>query len=137
MRVDLVFSYWVAVWYLLYIGKMTTYSPKLMLFLGLCVNVAMLGAMLWYGTAWSGILSFVLVNLVLKVYPLYTLRTEPLRWREVYPSIAVFAIFGVWLHLHHTSLADNQREIYLSLLHGQHKTPFLQLIHRYFAGKNL
>ena len=39
LRGDLVFSYWIYVWYLLYIFKLIKYSPKLPLILGLIDNV--------------------------------------------------------------------------------------------------
>ena len=48
LRADLVFSYWIFVWYLLYIFKVTSYNPKLYLLLGLIENLAYLFLMIYY-----------------------------------------------------------------------------------------
>jgi len=39
LRIDLVFSYWVYFWYILYAFKITNYSPKFPLILGLIDNI--------------------------------------------------------------------------------------------------
>ena len=39
LRVDLVFSYWVYFWYVLYALKITNYSPKFPIILGLIDNI--------------------------------------------------------------------------------------------------
>jgi hypothetical protein len=42
MRFDLVFSYWIFAWYLLYMAKIIKYSPKLVIVLGIIENTALL-----------------------------------------------------------------------------------------------
>ena len=42
LRVDLVFSYWIYVWFIIYFLNYTEYSPKFALTLGLLDNIVML-----------------------------------------------------------------------------------------------
>jgi hypothetical protein len=46
LRADLVFSYWIYLWYILYAFKITNFSPKFPLILGLIDNIIMLLLML-------------------------------------------------------------------------------------------
>jgi hypothetical protein len=74
LRGDLVFSYWIYVWYLLYIFKFIKYSPKIPLILGLIDNIIMLLMMLLYGTSSRTIFYFIVINTLIKVMPIYYLR---------------------------------------------------------------
>ena len=55
LRADLVFSYWIYLWYVLYAFKATIYSPKFSLILGVIDNLIMFVLMLMYGTSRSSI----------------------------------------------------------------------------------
>ena len=76
LRIDLVFSYWIYAWYVLYTFKMIRYSPKLALMIGLIYNFMMLIMMLLYDTRIKTIISFIVINTLIKVFPLYYLINE-------------------------------------------------------------
>jgi hypothetical protein len=128
LRPDLVFSYWVYLWYILYALKITNFSPKFPLILGLLDNIIMLILMLLYGTSKETIFYFILINTIIKVVPLYYLRNEPLKMKDIYFTIILFLIFIIWLHLNKNSLIGNMKVIHDSLLYGENKTPFMALI---------
>jgi hypothetical protein len=128
LRADLVFSYWIYLWYVLYAFKITIYSPKFPLILGLIDNIVMLALMLVYGTSRRTIFYFIVINTLIKIVPLYTLRNEPIKWRDIYFTTILFCIFILWLHLNKQSLFGNIKIIHDSLLFGQDKTPFMALI---------
>ena len=48
LRIDLVFSYWMFFWYILYAFKLTKYSPKFIIGLGIIENFIMLLLMFYY-----------------------------------------------------------------------------------------
>ena len=138
LRTDLVFSYWIYVWYILYALKLTNYSPKFPLILGLIDNVIMLFLMLVYGTSRRTIFYFIIINTLIKVVPLYYLRFESIQMKDIWFTIFLFAVFVIWLHINNQSLFGNIKLIHDSLLYGQDKTPFMSFINklkRYF--KNL
>jgi hypothetical protein len=128
LRADLVFSYWIYLWYVLYAFKVINYSPKFPLILGLIDNLIMLVLMLLYGTSRRTIFYFVIINTLIKVVPLYYLRNEPVKWSDIYFTTILFGIFILWLHLNKQSLFGNIKIIHDSLLYGEDKTPFMALI---------
>ena len=128
LRADLVFSYWIYFWYVLYAFKITSYSPKFPLILGLIDNIIMLILMLLYGTSKRTIFYFISINTLIKIVPLYYLRNDNLKIKDIYFTIILFAIFILWLHLNKQSLFGNIKIIHDSLLFGQDKTPFMALI---------
>jgi hypothetical protein len=128
LRPDLVFSYWIYVWYLLYAFAFTTYSPKFPLIIGLLDNIVLLGAMFTFGTSNRTIAYFIIVNTLIKVVPLYYLRFEPIYKKDIIFTVGLFGVFIVWLHINRQSLIGNIKLIYESLLYGQDKTPFMAFI---------
>ena len=128
LRVDLVFSYWVYFWYILYAFKITTFSPKFPLILGLIDNIIMLGLMLLYGTSKITIFYFIIINKLIIKLLLYYLRNERIKVKDIYFTILLFGIFVLWLHLNSQSLIGNIKIIHDSLLYGQDKTPFMALL---------
>jgi len=130
LRADLVFSYWIYFWYILYAFNFTSYSPKFSLILGLLDNIIMLILMLTYETNKRTIFYFILINSLIKIVPLYYLRNERIKIKDVWFTIFLFAIFVLWLHLNSQSLIGNMKLIHDSLLYSKDKTPFMALLNK-------
>jgi len=128
LRADLVFSYWIYVWFLLYLFKFTYYSPKFALVLGLIDNVIMLGLMFMYGTSSKSIVYFIIINSIIKLVPLYYLRNLTIQWKDVYFTLGLFILFIIWLHINKQSLVGNLKLIHDSLLYSKGNTPFFNLM---------
>ena len=130
LRADLVFSYWIYFWYILYAFNFTSYSPKFPLILGLVDNIIMLILMLTYGTSKHSIFYFILINSLIKIVPLYYLRNERIKIKDVWFTIFLFAIFVLWLHLNSQSLIGNMKLIHDSLLYSRDNTPFMAILNK-------
>lgn len=130
LRADLVFSYWIYFWYVLYAFKITTFSPKFPLILGLIDNIIMFVLMVLYGTSRRTIFYFILINSIIKVVPLYLLRNERIKLKDIYFTVFMFSLFVIWLHLNRQSLIGNIKLVHDSLLYGQDKTPFMDLLNK-------
>jgi hypothetical protein len=130
LRMDFVFSYWIYIWYLLYIFTPLNiqYSPKFVLILGLFDNIIMLIIMLLYGTDKKTIFYFIIINIIIKVVPLYYLRNEKIRLIDIYFTFLLFIVFILWLHINKQSLTGNIKLIYDSLVYGKDKTPFMAIL---------
>ena len=87
LRFDLVFSYWIYIWYILYAFNITIYSPKLALLIGLIDNIIMLCLMIYFGSNIRTILYFIIVNTFIKIVPLYLLRKEKIQMKDIYFTI--------------------------------------------------
>lgn len=130
LRSDLVFSYWIYFWYILYAVKITSYSPKFPIILGLIHNIIMLSLMFLYGTSKRTIFYFIIINTLIKAVPLYYLRNESLQMKDIWFTGFLFIIFIIWLHLNKQTLFGNIKLIHDSLLYGQDKTPFMAFINK-------
>jgi len=128
LRPDLIFSYWMFVWFLLYIFNYTAYNPKFALILGLIYNIIMLILMFIYNSPRETIVVFVIINIFIKVVPLYYLRKDVIKWKDIYFTCILFLIYIVWLHVNNQNLVSNVKMIFKSLLYGKDKTPVMALI---------
>ena len=128
LRVDLVFSYWIYVWFILYFFNYTEYSPKFALILGLLDNIVMLFLMIIWSTSLKTIIWFIIINTLIKVVPLYYLRNELFKMKDIYVTIGLFIIYIIWLHINNQSLVGNMKIIHNSLLYGKNETPFMNLL---------
>ncbi len=138
LRADLIFSYWIYAWYLLYAFKFTSYSPKFALILGLIDNMVMLGLMLLYGTSRRTIFYFIVINTLIKVVPLYYLSGEKIKMTDIYFTSGLFVVFVLWLHLNSQNLVGNMKLVHDSLVYGKDETPFMALLNKVFKNyKNL
>ena len=130
LRADLVFSYWIYAWFILYELQIIEYSPKFPLILGIIHNLIMLIFMLLYGTSRRTIFYFIVINTLIKVIPLYYLRNEPIKLNDIYFTSGLFLLFVFWLHLNEQSLVGNIKLIHDSLLYGKEQTPFMALLNK-------
>ena len=130
LRIDLVFSYWIYFWYILYAFKFTNFSPKFPLIIGLLDNIIMFFMMLAYGTSFNTIISFLFINTFLKIIPLYNLRNEKIKIRDIIFTVVLLFIYIIWLHINGDSLIGNAKLIHDSLLYDKGNTPFIFFINK-------
>jgi len=131
MRFDLIFSYWIFAWYLLYMAKIVRYKPKLAILLGIIDNTIMLIGMLFYGSNLRTILSFIFINTLIKLLPYYSLRHETIRSSDWKPTIIFFLIYCVWLYFNQENLTGNYKKVFDSLIHNRDDTPAMQLFKKF------
>ena len=127
LRADLVFSYWIYVWFLLYFFQWIKYSPKFALILGLLDNIVMLILMILFGTSRITIFMFIIVNTIIKVFPLYYLRKERIIIKDIYFTCILFLLFVIWIHMNKQTLVGNLKIVHDSLLYGENRTPLMNI----------
>lgn len=140
MRPDLIFSYWIYIWFIFYSIGWISYSPKFPLLLGLIDNIIMFLLMLYYGTKKKTIIYFLLINTVIKIIPLYYLRNEYIYLKDIYFTIGLFMLFIIWLHINKQSLVGNLKLVHDSLLYSKGSTPgisFLSKFEKNFRNLNI
>ncbi len=130
MRFDLVFSYWIFAWYLLYMAKIVKYSPKLVIVLGIIENTALLIGMIMYGSNLHTISSFIVINTFIKLLPYYSLRYETIRTNDWKHAGFVFLLYCCWLYYNQEDLTGNYKKVFDSLIHNRHDTPMMQLLQK-------
>ena len=121
-RFDLLFSYWIFVWYLLYILEIVKASPKLALILGLIENLTLLYFMVFIQSQpFKIVFIFIIINICIKIIPLYTLSNEKINIKkDVKNTSFVFILFIIWLLLLNRNV-KKVRENLLQLFSKNHK----------------
>lgn len=130
LRFDLVFSYWIYIWYIVYAFKLISYNPKFALILGLLHNFIMLILMILYGTSKRTIFYFIIVNTLIKIIPIYYLQDVQIKIRDVYFTFGLFILFIIWLDMNKQNLVGNIKIIHDSLLYGKDNTPFMSVLNQ-------
>ena len=99
-RFDLLFSYWIFAWYVLYQLKWVRTSPKLALILGILTNLYDLVFFLIQNVKPSLLFTFVGMMCIFKVVPLWTVWRVKLDFTgELNRVVVLFLIYVSWLYL--------------------------------------
>jgi hypothetical protein len=127
-RLDLIFSYWILAWYLLYITKIITYSPKFIIILGIIENTILLFFMIENGSTIETIIKFIVINTIIKIVPYYTIRNDKIREKDILASVIIFIIYIIWLYINKETLLKKYDNIYKSLIQNKNDTPGMILL---------
>jgi hypothetical protein len=130
MRIDFVFSYWIFGWYILYILGYAQYNPKFAIGLGLIENIGMLILMLYFNARYLTILYFIIINLVIKGIPFYTLLHTSIHYKDVVASFILFLLYVIWMYIHNKDAIEYQYKIANSLIKDKHETPSMWLLNK-------
>ena len=104
MRIDLFFSVWIFVWYLVYQINWVSFSPEIFLWVALMFEFWILGYCYHYGYPIFYTFLFMLLQVFIKVIPLWTLYGKrPICVRDLLFGIALGVVYLVWLAYNKTS----------------------------------
>jgi len=131
MRFDLVFSYWIFTWFLLYELKFVKYNPQFALICGLFENLFLLPFMVYYKNSLLNILSFIFINLFIKILPLWLLRKTIFSKKDIYATIILFLIYILWILLNKINLKKFFNDIFKNIKNNNPSTPFVKFVNDY------
>lgn len=130
MRFDLVFSYWIFAWYLLYEMGVVLYNPAIALIIGLLENAVLLCAMIYWKNSIRHILEFIIINTFIKVIPLWTLRHTRMDWYTgLVSTIVLFGIYVCWLIFNGVRIGNVGRA-YRNIQQDKPAGPFMEILDR-------
>ena len=121
-RFDFILSYWIFAWYILYITKFVSYSPKLIIIFGIIENAITLIIMLLHGSNSKTILYFVIINIIIKGIPFYTVRKDTIKIRDILVTSLVILIYLLWVKINGQSVIQYYKKIIYSLIHNKRDT---------------
>ena len=103
--IDLLLSYWILLWYFLYmIGIMKT-SPKMSLSIALFANTLMIIEKLNNKESYTNILLFIFIQAFIKAIPIYTLRKTKIKYiRELIILFGITMLYLLWLYINNTDV---------------------------------
>ena len=103
-RFDFAFSYWILLWYGLYELRIIQYNPKFALLIAIMENLISVVWMVYYSYAYLG--TFILINVFIKVIPLYRLTPTTYTRQDVYATVALFGVYSGWMWINQTSFSE-------------------------------
>ena len=92
---DLLFSYWLILWYVLYLLKYINYSPKIWFIIAL-FYIGIATIYMYKKVNISFILLFLCIAFFVKVIPLYTIRKDKYNLNDFLFGILLIFIYLLW-----------------------------------------
>ena len=129
IRPDFIFSYWIFVWYLLYISKIVIYNPKIFLFLGVIEGMIVF-CILLTKIPLSSVIKYFIVISVIKFIPYFTIRNRVIHYNDIVFSLFLFVIYHIWLFVNEKNMIGIYQNLYNSFVHNKQDTPGYILVNR-------
>ena len=118
LRPDLLFSYWIFVWYIFYMFKFKLANPKFALIIALLEGIGTFTAMLIFNTNIQIIIMFLIVTSIIKIIPVYTLLNTKVTKYDIKIAVVLGLIYSFWLLIINKKspfyLLDLRRELVLN-----------------------
>jgi hypothetical protein len=136
-KFEFTFSYWILTWFLLYWFGGTIYNPKIWLIIALFANI--FGEIYriiftrWSRT-WTDNILFIIVDLSIKVLPIWLLRNTPTKFVDFYAGIVLFILFASWLLFRLGSIeaiVKYEKDVQRRLTEKKAATPIIHLLHKW------
>jgi hypothetical protein len=130
-NLDLVFSYWLFAWFLIYIWGGTPYNPKIWLQIGVAENLLLFFTLLYFRTPVFILVLFLAINACIKLLPLWILRNTEVQYADVFAGLALGFAYLCWVYLRLGSLDALQQHIHKSwqnMKDGKPSTPLVEYI---------
>ena len=143
ITVDELFSYWILLWFFLFIIFSDSYkwvykrlNPLLAFYFGLLENIIMFIKLLYneYIHPDTNIISlqFFLIIMVIKAIPIYILQNHQINWKnDLIILLLVFLTYNLYLWLiKKTNIFEIYDETEKSIANNENRTPLLALLNR-------
>jgi len=131
MRFDLIISYWIFFWYILYILKIIKYNPKIALIIVTIGNIIMVFLMLIYNTKKNIVFLYFIMLIILKIIPLYSIWNDKIRAKDIYFTIFIFILYLLWLSINKketNKIINNYKNL---LFYSMNSMPGMQFLSKF------
>ena len=132
LRIDFIFSYWIFLWYLLYIfGIVKNYNPKFAILCGTIENIIIVLFMFYYKTKTILVFLFVIMFIILKLIPLFTLWKTKIHFKDVIATILLFIIYLILMTIFNKkSIFDFEKQTKNLILHNKNTLPGMMFLEK-------
>ena len=104
IRSDYIFSYWIFLWFILYLLKIVPYNPKLIIILGIIEILFALIYLIVKNTSLRKITKFFIINIIIKIIPLLLIYKDPLMKKDIYATIILVLIYLIWMYINNVNV---------------------------------
>jgi len=95
---DKILSYWILLWYILFIFKIIYINPKFILIVGLFENLMLLFLILDIADT-INIFYFLIIIFITKIIPILTLWNCKIKLVDIYYTIGIVCVYVIWLYV--------------------------------------
>jgi hypothetical protein len=127
LRPDLIFSYWIVLWYILYELSIIKYNPKFWLIFALFINFIQFVYMIYYKRFFM-LFVFISVITVIKIIPTWRLRNTPIHIEDILFGSILFIIYYVWLLYNHYDIYKIGKILFYSIKNNNEVTPMMYVV---------
>jgi hypothetical protein len=128
LRFDLMFSYWLFIWYILYEIEITEYNPKSWLIFAVIINFYNIFFMIYFKRLYK-LLLFVIAVSIFKGIPIWMLRNTIIYIKDIIAGFILFIIYYVWLLYNNKTIYTLFKQFYKSIKYNNLKnTPTMYLL---------
>ena len=136
-------SYWIFAWYLLFIAGIVPYNPFWWLVISLIVVILTTLEMMYYRNDFRLILMFILINIFIKVIPVYHLLSsypsstniQKIDWiKDLLPGLGLLVIYVAFLTngtFSFTIIEKIMKKIQYNIQHNKPISPIIKYIYRF------
>lgn len=134
IRPDLIFSYWIFAWFLLYIMKIIYFSPKFVIFLALFQNIANLLYIAIKNAPYIVLIKYCVVIICIKFIPFYVMRNDTIKISDIMFTFFLFLVYLIWLYMNNITVFEVYKKIGNALLHNTNEIPGFYVINYISEG---
>ena len=127
-RPDLIFSYWIVLWYLLYELRFVKYNPKFWLIFALVINIIELIGMLYFKRFFMAF-TFLIAITIIKIIPIFLLRNTIIYNEDILFGLMIFIIYNIWLYYNNYSLYKLFYKMYISIKTNNNELPLMTIMY--------
>ena len=124
-----IFSYWILLWYILYIFHIASYNPKFILIIAIIHNF-----FIWiyklFNYSLKQFIIFSIVFIVIKIIPYISIRNTKIKKRDIIFSILLVLLYLLWININNISLYKLMIEL------NKDNGPLTKIINNYISRGN-
>lgn len=110
-----VFSYWIFLWYILYICKIVIYNPKIILYFSLFIIIIEILYLIYYNAPYKKLIVYITINIFLKVFTLLSIINTKINYKnDLLFTLLLLFIYYIYMKINNESFIN----YYIKLLNG-------------------
>jgi len=143
LRIDNFFSYWIVIWFIIYLFLVKTnlineefkkylknnLNPKFAIYIALIENIFILLYLIIEKSSISTIIKYTVMISIFKIIPLFILQSEQIKLpQDLIPVSILFVIYNIYLASKKTSFYDINDVSIHNIINGNDNTPFFRML---------
>lgn len=103
-RIDLTFSIWIFIWFLVYLSHVVSLSPKFAILVALFFNIEIARRILANHPPLYKVGMFLGINVIIKFIPLWITWNDDISVKDIVATFVLFTVYLIWLNLNKTNM---------------------------------